>query len=131
MTTKRILLLDGRDGSYWMDTLRSAACTLDGAIEVVDEASLPDIHWQDYDLVILNSSVSSDLPSTISWIRSQDPTAQIVVFSSAPAWKQAREVMLAGAIDYAHKSLNKEYILSTLERNLARQASSRRRRGQQ
>jgi DNA-binding NarL/FixJ family response regulator len=122
MKSKRILLLDGRNVSYWLETLQRAVSALDGALEIVGEASIQRISWRDYDLVILDASVFSDLPSTISWIRSQDPEARIVVFSTAPVWKQAREVMRAGAIDYAGKSLDREYILSTLKKNLVRRA---------
>ena len=129
MEPKRILLLDGRGGSHWLKTLQRAVSALDGALEVVNEASLQYVPWHDYDLVILDASVFSDLPSTISWIRMQYPETRIVVFSPAPAWKQAREVMLAGAIDYTHKSLNREYILSTLKKNLARRAPSWQRQG--
>ncbi len=122
MRSNRILLLDGRDVSYWLEALQRAASALDGALEIVGEASIQHISWRDYDLVILDASVFSDLPSTVSWIRSQDPEARIVVFSTEPTWKQAREVMLSGAIDYARKSLNREYILSTLKKNLVRRA---------
>jgi DNA-binding NarL/FixJ family response regulator len=124
MGSKKILMLDGRSDHYWLEVLQGAMSTLDGALEMVGEAGIQHIPWRDYDLVILDASVFSDLPSIISWIRSQDPEARIVVFSPAPAWKQAREVMLAGAIDYACKSLDREYILSTLKKNLARQAPS-------
>jgi DNA-binding NarL/FixJ family response regulator len=129
MKSKKILLLDGRDVSYWLEALQRAVSALDGALEIVGEASIQHISWHDYDLVILDASVFSDLPSTISWIRSQDPEARIVVFSPAPDWKQAREVMLTGAIDYAPKSLDREHILSTLKKNLARQAPSWQRQG--
>lgn len=120
MKSKRILLLNGRSDRYWLRALQEAASVFDRALEVVSEARMEHIPWRDYDLIILEAGVISDLLSTISWIHSQSSGARVMVFSPAPTWKQAREVMLAGATDYARKSLDREYILSTLKKNLAR-----------
>jgi len=124
MKLKRFLLLDGRDDHHWLRVLQGAASGLDGALEVVSEAEREHIRWRDYDLIILDAGVVSDLVSTIHWIHLQDSGACVVVLSSAPTWKQAREVMLAGAMDYARKSLDREYIVSTLKKNLTRRALS-------
>lgn len=122
MNSKKILLLDGRSDHYWLKTLQGATSALDRALEIVSEAEMEHIPWRDYDLIILDAGVISDLLSTISWIHLQNSGASVVVFSPAPTWKQAREVMLAGATDYARKSLDREHILSTLKKNLARRA---------
>ena len=124
MKSKRILLLNGRSDHYWLEVLQRAASALDRVLEIVSEAKMEHIPWRDYDLIILNAGVISDLLSTISWIRSQNSGARVVVLSPAPTWEQAREVMLVGAIDYAPKSLDREYILSTLKKNLVRRAPS-------
>lgn len=128
MKPKRILLLDGRDDHYWLRALQEAASALDRTLEIVSEARIEHISWHDYDLIILDAGVISDLVSTIQRIHSQDSGARIMVFSPAPTWKQAREVMLARAVDYARKLLDREHILSTLKKNLARRASSWQRR---
>ena len=130
MKPAKVLLLDGRDASHWSRALDRAVSKLDGTLEVFDVSSARSVSWQDYDLLILDAGAIQDLPSTISQIRLQDPEARVVVFSPAPTWKQAREVMLAGAADYARKSLDKAYILSTLQKNLARRAPSWQRPGQ-
>lgn len=124
MKSKKILLLDGRSDHYWLEALRRAVSALDKALEIVSETKMKHILWHDYDLVILDAGVCSDLPSTISWIRSQNSETRIAVFSPAPTWKQAREVMLAGAIDYARKLLDEEHILLTLRNDLVRRAPS-------
>jgi DNA-binding NarL/FixJ family response regulator len=129
MKLKGFLLLDGRDDHHWLRALQEAASALDRALEVVSEAEREHIRWRDYDLIILDAGVVSDLVSTIHWIHLQDSGARVVVLSSAPTWKQAREVMLAGAMDYARKSLNREHILSTLKRNLTGRAPSWQRQG--
>jgi DNA-binding response OmpR family regulator len=129
MRLKRLLLLDGRDDQHWLRALQRAASALDGTLDVVDEAEREHIRWGNYDLIILDAGVVSDLVSMIHWIHLQDSEAHVVVLSSAPTWKQAREVMLAGAMDYARKSLNREHVLSTLKRNLTRRAPPWQRQG--
>ena len=129
MRLKRLLLLDGQDDHHWLRALMGAASALDRALEVASEAEREHIPWRDYDLIILDAGVVSDLVSTIHWIHLQDSEARVVVLSSAPTWKQAREVMLAGAIDYTRKSLDREHILSTLKRNLTRRVLFRQRQG--
>jgi DNA-binding NarL/FixJ family response regulator len=121
---KKILLLDGRGDHYWLEVLRCTVSALDRVLEVVGEAEMNHIQWYDYDLIILDTSVIGNLFSVISQIRSQDPQARIVIFSPVPTWKQARDIMLTGAIDYAPKSLEKENLLSTLKRNLVKRAPS-------
>jgi len=118
---KKVLVLDSQSDPYWLEILRGAVSALRGAIEVVSATDAQRMRWRDYDLIILDAGVFSDLLSIIAWILSQDPEARIVVFSPAPSWKQAREVMLAGATDYARKSLHTEHILSTLKKNWTRQ----------
>ena len=129
MKSKKILLLDGRDASYWLKALDKAVSALDGTLEIVNASSTQPISWRDYDLIILDAGVFQDLPSTIFQIRLQEPEARIVVFSPAPTWKEAREVILAGAADYSRKSLDREHILSTIRKNLTKQTPSWQRQG--
>lgn len=124
MKSKKSLLLDGRTGYYWLEALQNVMSALERDLEIASEAETEHILWRDYDLIILDAGIISDLPSKISQIRWQSPEARIMVFSSAPDWKQAREVMLAGAMDYARKSLDERYMLTTLRKVLARQAPS-------
>jgi DNA-binding NarL/FixJ family response regulator len=122
MSFKKSLLLGGQGGHYWLEALRSAMADLDRDLGIASEAEIDQIEWRDYDLVLLDAGVVGDLPAVISQIREHNPEARIIVFSSSPDWKQAREVMLAGGVDYTRKSLDREYISSTLKKNLAKPA---------
>jgi DNA-binding NtrC family response regulator len=124
MKSKKILLLDGQRDCLWLEALGEATSALDITLEIASRASMEHIPWHDYDLIILDAGAISDVLSTISWIHAQDSGAGVVILSPAPTWKQAREVMLAGAVDYARKSLDRDYIIATLEKNLARWALS-------
>lgn len=124
MNLKKSLLLGGQGGQYWLEALRSAMAALDRELGIASEAEITQIAWCDYDLVILDAGIVSDLHAVISQIRAYNPEARIVVLSSSPDWKQAREVMLAGGVDYTRKSLDKDYILSTLKKDLAKPVPS-------
>ena len=84
---------------------------------------IPDLEgitsWQDFSLIIFDAKSTHNLPKVIRQIRLRNHDARIIVFSSAPEWKEATEVMLAGAMDYGRKSLMKKNITSTLKKNLS------------
>lgn len=83
--------------------------------------TIDEVPWGDYDLVILDAGAVGDLVKVISQIRARNAEARIILFSSSPTWEQAREAMLAGAVDYAPKVLRHNYILDVIRRGLSRQ----------
>lgn len=114
----KILLLDGHDDLRWLSVLQDVVSTLPGSVELGSVTDIQDVRWSDYDLVLLDAGACSDLVSAIGAIHAQDPSARVVVLSAAPTWKEARELMPAGAVDYARKSLDREDLLATLRRSL-------------
>ena len=120
MSLKKSLLLEGQRDHYWLASLRSALSALNRDLVVVSEAEMSRISWCEYDPIILEAGGITNLAFNISLIHLQNPQARIVVFSPSPDWKEAREAMLAGAADYARKSLNEDYILRTLRKSLDR-----------
>jgi DNA-binding NtrC family response regulator len=119
----RILLVNGRSGRRWLESLQEAVSALGGTLETVDEGNTEAFDWEGYDLVILDAGILNDLLEVLRRVRSAGAATRVVVFSPVPDWKQAREVMLGGAIDYACKSSEREPILSTLKENLKKKAS--------
>jgi DNA-binding NtrC family response regulator len=117
----KILLLDGHDDLRWLSVLRDVVSTLRGSVELGSVTDIQDVGWGDYDLVLLDAGACSGLVSAIRAIHAQDPGARVVMLSAAPTWKEARELMTAGAVDYARKSLDREDLLATLRRNLTRE----------
>jgi DNA-binding NtrC family response regulator len=66
------------------------------ALAIVDESSVPD---------------AVDLVSRMVSIR---PDLRLVVVTPCPTWTGARETLLAGSMDYLHKSPDERSILSTV-----------------
>lgn len=60
-----------------------------------------------YDLVIVDSQEVNDVNSLVSRLCYEFNESKVIVVTSSPTWRRAREVFKAGASDYIHKSYNK------------------------
>lgn len=120
MATNKSLLVNGKSGQHWLKTLNRVMSLLERDLEIANVFDKEQIFWRDYDLIILDASIVKDLVSTIKEICSQHAQARILVFSSAPDWKEARDVILAGAVDYTKKISDDKYVLLTIEKALAK-----------
>jgi len=93
---------------------------------IAGEATINDLPWDEYDLVILDAGATSNAPEAISQVLGRNPSALVVVFSSSPTWEQAREMFLAGAVDYAPKILEHARIHAVIKNVLSKQTQKRR-----
>ena len=118
MKSKKSLLINGQADRQWSDILSRIIVELNFEINISDYSDNKKIIWEEYELIVLDASIFGDLVEIISQIRSKNNRACVIVFSSAPDWKQAREVLLAGAADYSRKTEEVKYLSSTIERNL-------------
>jgi len=127
--TSKALLLGGPDDRTWEKYLRKALEDLGREPVPATENNIAEVPWGDYDLVILDDGAVGDLAGTISHIRARNPGGRIILFSSAPSWEQAREAMLAGAVDYAPKELRHKYIVGVIRRALSKRLRDVKRQG--
>jgi DNA-binding NtrC family response regulator len=118
--TGKALLLGRPEDRTWEEYLRKAVEELDREPVLATGTAITEIPWGDYELVILDDSAVVELARVISQIRSLNPEARIIIFSSSPSWEQAREAMLAGAVDYAPRELRHKYILGVIRRALTK-----------
>jgi len=119
--SSKILLIVARSDRRWEEILRKAAIRVGKPVDVIADGELDSIEsWSDYALVIVDASFIKDLIRAVTDIRSRNPDVCIVVFSPAPQWKEAKDVILAGAADYELKSSRGQDIYLTLNRNLAK-----------
>jgi DNA-binding NtrC family response regulator len=96
-----MILVDVLPTGSWLGNLRQWACGLGITLDVFDATDLEFVGWRDYDLVVIGSSMASQSPGLIMQIRYRNRSAKIMVFSGRPDWREAREALLAGAVDYA------------------------------
>ena len=118
----KVLLIESTVDLSWRNVLKQAINGLRLSLVTMD--ALEDlgraIPWQDFALIIFDAKSTHNLPKMIKGIRLQNYNTRIIVFSSAPEWKEATKVMLAGAMDYERKSLREQDIVSVLKKNLSK-----------
>ena len=116
MAMANMLLVNGSADHPWIELLRRVVFNLGKSLTVIDQQRWKEVPLQDYELIVLDASAVANPTSMIHEIRSWDPRARILVVTPAPHWKQARETLLAGAIDYVRKIEDKAMIESFLRR---------------
>lgn len=112
---KRCLLISATSGDLWIGALTRVLDEWGVDLTTIDSSQIESTHCETYDLIVLDAAVTTDLRSTISKIRAQASHARIVVYSSLDDWRRAKEAMLAGAVDYAIKSLDHGQIVDILK----------------
>lgn len=116
-----MLLIKGDNGNDWFSTLCKAASGLGRSVTWTDHTQIgKSLREQDYELAILDANTIPDPVSTVNAIRSGDPRVRIVVVSSIPHWKEARELLLRGATDYVRKVDDEAAVRHMLENSLSR-----------
>ena len=108
-------LLVGEAKSRWATILGQALSSL-GPLRVVPEqqATLA-IVQSHFDVIIVGAGSVFDPALLASRLRAQKPEARVVVATASPTWKQAREAMLAGAVDYTQKSLDEKELCRKIQ----------------
>jgi len=114
------LLISDRKESQWSQVLARALAPLGELQVVLEKEAVQHTLQHGYDTMIVDAAVIDDVPFLISRLRAQQPQARIVVVSASPTWERAREALLAGAMDYIHRSTSKEELVSTFENIIAR-----------
>ena len=98
-----ILLINGQSDRCWGGNLEPAVLDIGKSLVLVDCKRISETLIFDYELVILDENIEFDLTFVLAYIYSCNPFAPVVVISSALHCKQARETLLAGAVDYVPK----------------------------
>lgn len=103
-----VLLINGSNDHHWHKLVTQIIASR-GRLQIGSEPTLDD--WMAharYEVIIIDASVVADAPALIRRLRAQQPCARVIVASAAPTWVHARAAFLAGAFDYALKSLNRD-----------------------
>lgn len=113
-----VCFINGQSDRQWIESLREAAQSLGKPFMRIDHWRLQD-KLQDCELIIIDAgAIGDDLISVVERIRALNSGVRIVVVSSVPHWKEARQILLAGATDYVRKENDREAILGILRGNL-------------
>jgi DNA-binding NtrC family response regulator len=110
-----VVLVSDRSDCNWVEALGQATSSLGKSMMLTDHQCLGSLSLEGCKLVIIDTGAKAvDVISAVQCIRSKDQYLRIVVVSSTPHWKQARDALLAGATDYRRKTDDSEDILEIL-----------------
>lgn len=120
---EEILLVTQRKDCYWAEILAEAASRFDLSVAVIGEGDLDEASLPSYRLLIIDSAAVDNLVAVIESIHSCAPLLRVIVVSSAPHWREATEVLRAGAVDYVRREDSVAGISAMLCGNLPRRPS--------
>jgi len=116
--SRSFLLIDGRRDPCWQQMVNDVLMPL-GTLRVSNEReAVQHILQCDFDLVIIDAIAVENVPLLVSRIRAQCPNARVVVATTSPTWRRAREAFRAGATDYIRKSFDKRETCRVLQATL-------------
>jgi len=113
--TLSFLLIGGSPQAPWVRALYQALATL-GKLQLVPEKdAIQTIVENRYDLVMVDAGAVQEAASLVSNLRVTRSDLRIVVFTSSPTWRRAREALQAGAVDYVRKSLDEKQTRAVIQ----------------
>lgn len=109
-----VLLISNSQQDPWSvlvrDTIREEA-----TVAIVDpNDATGQLATGTFTAVILDETAVSDAPRLVRSLRSQDSGTPILVATSSPTWKRAKESFRAGANNYIYATFDRNELLLTL-----------------
>lgn len=102
---KHILLVTDSLDDKWVELLRNVLKAGDNTLTVAEPERIT-LAMEDhfFDITIVDSSTIADTAKTVAELRADPATQHILVLTTVPGWRQAREMFHAGADDYRFKA---------------------------
>jgi DNA-binding NarL/FixJ family response regulator len=95
-----------------------------GKLNICTWQEMPDLIG--YTLIFLDAGILADLKyvksltELLGQLFSYHPQARVLVTTSSPTWKRARDALVAGAVDYIRQTLDPNSLYNTLLPTLKR-----------
>ncbi len=115
--TSKFLLVGDMMATQWPMRLARALLPL-GDLNVLTEHQLAesnDQYLERYDWIIVDASAVTDVVQLVSSLKERVPHSKIVVVTTSPTWRRARDVLQAGALDYLRKPLDEKKMRAEFE----------------
>lgn len=116
---KRLLLVAHCPESAWRAVLDEAARDIAEVDAFSEEEAFARMRQTKYDLVILDVVDAQNLPALVRRAKTQAPDVPVIVATSSPTSRRAREVFRAGASDYIRRSPDLQDLRATLREMLS------------
>lgn len=109
------LLITNRGEAGW-SAMVSETLTPLGSLRIIsEEKACTDVLRTRYDLIIIDAAAVKEPAELVSRLCRQRKNVRIVVVTASPTWREARDVLCAGAFDYFRRPPSKEELLSTIK----------------
>lgn len=119
--SNRILFVSNYPDSTWAAVIVPELQSLGDVNIHAEEDALAKVDSLQYDLVVIDASgVETDLAELVDRLCCDKQKRSVVVATSAPSWRLARDVFHAGAADYIPRNFDTENLVSACKRALVR-----------
>jgi len=109
------ILITGRNDSGWSKMLYETLLNL-GSVQIVFEDDVDSrVSEASFDLIVLDACAVKDSAMLVSQLCSLRPRLRILVTTAAPNWREARDILRAGAVDYYLWPQNREELFSVIQ----------------
>lgn len=106
---KHILLITNSPDELWVELMHTIIKADDSTLTVVESDCITRaMSNQFFDITIVDSATVPETAETVAELRALPATQHIVVLTTVPGWRQARDMFHAGADDYRFKSYDEE-----------------------
>lgn len=110
--TKQIIIVSNQPESPWLITTVDALQSLGVSHVFSEQAVFNQISMKTCDLILIDaSSIDADLVEMVKLLCSKYYKKPIVVVTTSPTWRRAKEIILAGAADYVPRTFDKKKIV--------------------
>ena len=115
MNKQKVLIVsDANNQNYWSAFTNETRRKINAENVVLGS----DLSWRKgnhpYDAIVIDISDLNDLRNIITEIHHDHPKSRIIILSSSPTWKFAREVIRLGAATLIRKSSNPDEVIDEI-----------------
>lgn len=120
---KHFLVVNDPHDQAWLQSLEVVLAAFGTLNVITEDTVLSQMDLKHYDMVILDAIVIKDVLKLLAYVREHYPDVKVVITTTSPEWRLAREAFRVGASDYIRKSQDTEELHQTFEPLLSRSVS--------
>lgn len=110
---KIVLYINGSSDAIWYHFLQGVLSEIALVKIATKMDAIKNLQQLEANLIIVDAVTSGNAINLVTEIHKLRPLTPIIVVTTSPTWKRAREYFLAGATDYIRKSLDTELLRKT------------------
>jgi DNA-binding response OmpR family regulator len=108
------LLITNASEAAWLSAFAETLARL-GVVQVaIEEDAIEEFLRAPYELVIIDAATVKEPVSLARKLHDLKPDARVAVMTTIPTWREARDILRAGAVDYFPRTLSSQELLVTI-----------------